>query len=159
MGAQRRRPTGAASATVPRSSPVVIGYAERKIRGEMAQTDREGHFVHPTALTNVNPGMRLYREEIFGPVVSIMPFGDEDEAIAMANDTDYGLAGTVWTTNISRGHGLVKRLVAGNVQINCQLIFDHDVPFGGHEQSGWGHAFGKEGIEGYLNTKSVWAQL
>ena len=121
--------------------------------------DRKGYFVHPTVLTNVDPGMRLYQEEIFGPVVSIIPFDDEDEAIAMANDTTYGLAGTVWTTNISRGHRLVKRLQAGSVQINCQLIFDHDVPFGGYKQSGWGHEFGKEGLEGYLKTKSVWAQL
>ena len=121
--------------------------------------DRKGYFVHPTVLTNVDPSMRLYREEIFGPVVSIIPFDDEDEAIAMANDTSYGLAGTVWTTNISRGHRLVKRLQAGSVQINCQLIFDHDVPFGGYKQSGWGHEFGKEGLDGYLKTKTVWAQL
>ncbi|SBS78956.1 putative aldehyde dehydrogenase DhaS [uncultured Mycobacterium sp.] len=121
--------------------------------------DRKGYFVHPTVLTNVDPSMRLYQQEIFGPVVSIIPFDDEDEAIAMANDTTYGLAGTVWTTNISRGHRLVKRLHAGSVQINCQLIFDHDVPFGGYKQSGWGHEFGKEGLEGYLKTKSVWAQL
>jgi aldehyde dehydrogenase (NAD+) len=65
----------------------------------------------------------------------------------------------VWTTNISRGHRLVKRLHAGSVQINCQLVFDHDVPFGGYKQSGWGHEFGKEGLDGYLKTKSVWAAL
>ncbi len=88
--------------------------------------------------------MRLYQQEIFGPVVSIIPFDDEDEAVAMANDTTYGLAGTVWTTNISGGYRLVKRLHAGSVQINCQLIFDHDVPFGGYKQSGWGHEFGRK---------------
>jgi acyl-CoA reductase-like NAD-dependent aldehyde dehydrogenase len=121
--------------------------------------DRKGYFVHPTVLTNVDPGMRLYQQEIFGPVVSVLPFDDEDEAVAMANDTTYGLAATVYTENVGRAHRIVKRLRAGSVQINCQLVFDHDVPFGGHQQSGWGHEFGKEGIEIYLKTKSVWTQL
>src|SRR6201986_5453364 len=121
--------------------------------------DRKGYFVPPTVLTNVDPGMRLYQQEIFGPVVSILPFDDEDEAVAMANDTPYGLAATAWTENVRRAHRLVKRLQAGSVQVNCQLVFDHDVPFGGYKQSGWGHEFGKEGIETYLKTKSVWAQL
>src|SRR5690349_1619518 len=121
--------------------------------------DRKGYFVHPTVLTNVEPGMRLYQQEIFGPVVSILPFDDEDEAIAMANDTTYGLAATAYTENLSRAHRLVKRMQAGSVQVNCQLVFDHDVPFGGHKQSGWGHEFGKEGIDMYMKTKSVWMQL
>jgi aldehyde dehydrogenase (NAD+) len=121
--------------------------------------DRKGYFVHPTVLTNVDPGMRLYQQEIFGPVVSILPFDDEDEAVAMANDTTYGLAATAWTENVRRAHRIVKRLKAGSVQVNCQLVFDHDVPFGGHKQSGWGHEFGKEGLDMYMKTKSVWAQL
>jgi acyl-CoA reductase-like NAD-dependent aldehyde dehydrogenase len=121
--------------------------------------DRKGYFVHPTVLTNVDPGMRLYQQEIFGPVVSILPFDDEDQAVAMANDTTYGLAATAWTENVRRAHRIVKRLQAGSVQVNCQLVFDHDVPFGGHKQSGWGHEFGKEGIDMYMKTKSVWAQL
>jgi acyl-CoA reductase-like NAD-dependent aldehyde dehydrogenase len=121
--------------------------------------DRKGYFVHPTVLTNVDPGMRLYQQEIFGPVVSILPFDNEDEAVALANDTTYGLAATVYTENLGRAHRVVKRLQAGSVQINCQLVFDHDVPFGGHKQSGWGHEFGKEGIDMYMKTKSVWAQL
>ena len=121
--------------------------------------DRKGYFVHPTVLTNVDPQMRLYQQEIFGPVVSIMPFDDEDEAVVLANDTTYGLAATAYTENLGRAHRIVKRLKAGSVQVNCQLVFDHDVPFGGHKQSGWGHELGKEGIEIYLKTKSVWAQL
>ena len=121
--------------------------------------DRKGYFVHPTVLTNVDPGMRLYQQEIFGPVVSILPFEDEDEAVALANDTTYGLAATAYTENLGRAHRIVKRLQAGSVQVNCQLVFDPDVPFGGYKQSGWGHEFGKEGIEMYMKTKSVWAQL
>ena len=109
--------------------------------------DRKGYFVHPTVLTNVDPDMRLYQQEIFGPVVSILPFDDEDEAVALANDTTYGLAATAYTENLGRAHRIVKRLKAGSVQINCQLVFDHDVPFGGYKQSGWGHEFGKEGID------------
>ncbi len=121
--------------------------------------DRKGYFVHPTVLTNVDPGMRLYEQEIFGPVVSILPFDTEDEAVAMANDTSYGLAATAWTTNVSRAHRIVKRLQAGSVQVNCQLVFDHDLPFGGYKQSGWGQEFGREGLEAYLKNKSVVVQL
>lgn len=122
--------------------------------------DRRGYFVHPTVLTNVDPTTsRLYQQEIFGPVVTILPFDDDDQAVAMANDTTYGLAATAWTTNLSRAHTLGKRLQAGTVTINCQLVFDHAVPFGGYKQSGWGHEFGREGIEAYMKTKSVWAQL
>jgi aldehyde dehydrogenase (NAD+) len=108
-------------------------------------------------LTNANPGMRLYQQEIFGPVVSILPFDDEDEAVA--NDTTYGLAATAWTEKVGRAHRIVKRLQAGSVQVNCQLVFDHDVPFGGYKQSGRGHEFGREGIDAYMKTKSVWAQI
>ncbi len=121
--------------------------------------DRKGYFVHPTVLTNVNRDMRLYQQEIFGPVVTVLPFDDDDEAVAMANDTTYGLAATAWTNDLSRAHRLGKRLQAGTVTINCQLVFDHAVPFGGYRQSGWGHEFGHEGIDAYLKTKSVWAQL
>jgi len=71
----------------------------------------------------------------------------------MANDTTYSLAATAWTNNLSRAHRLAKRLQAGTVTINCQLVFDHTVPFGGYKQSGWGHEFGREGIEAYLKTK------
>jgi len=88
--------------------------------------DRKGYFVHPTVLTNVDPGMRLYQQEIFGPVVTILPFDDEDEAVALANDTTYGLAATAWTQNVGRAHRMLKRLHAGSVQVNCQLVFDHE---------------------------------
>ncbi|MEU5884118.1 aldehyde dehydrogenase family protein [Spirillospora sp. NPDC047279] len=121
--------------------------------------DRRGYFVHPTVLTNVDRGMRLYQQEIFGPVVTVLPFDDEDEGVALANDTAYGLAGSVYTQNLSRAHRLAKRLEAGTITLNCQLVYDHALPFGGYKQSGWGREFGKDGIEAYLQTKTVYAQL
>ena len=84
--------------------------------------DRKGYFVHPTVLTNVDPGMRLYQQEIFGPVVSILPFDDEDEAVAMANDTTYGLAATAWTTNLAAPTGSPSGCRPAASQINCQLV-------------------------------------
>ena len=122
--------------------------------------DRKGYFVHPTVVTNVNPATsRLFQEEIFGPVVTILPFDDDDEAIALANDSTYGLAATAWTNNLGRAHRLAKRLKAGTVGLNCQMQFDHSMPFGGYKQSGWGYESGKAGIETYLQTKIVWAQM
>ncbi|MBY8859720.1 aldehyde dehydrogenase family protein [Nocardia sp. CA2R105] len=144
----------------------VLGYLDEGKRDGVEivtggeRLDRRGYFVQPTVLTNVDPATsRLYKEEIFGPVVTILPFDDDDEAVALANDTTYGLAATAWTTNLGRAHRIAKRLQAGTVTLNCQLVFDHAVPFGGYKQSGWGHEFGREGIEAYMQTKSVWAQL
>lgn len=122
--------------------------------------DRKGYFVKPTVVTGVDPATsRLYREEIFGPVVTILPFDDDDEAIALANNSSYGLAATAWTSNLGRAHRLAKRLKAGTVGLNCQMQFDHSMPFGGYKQSGWGYESGKAGIETYLQTKIVWAQM
>jgi len=118
-----------------------------------------GYFFEPTVLTDVDNSMRVVREEIFGPVAAIMPFETEEEVLRLANDTTYGLAAGVWTTNLARAHSLGKRLQAGMVGLNCQLTFDHNVPFGGYKQSGLGKEFGYEGIEAYLKTKSIWAQL
>ena len=121
--------------------------------------DRRGYFVHPTVLTDVDPEMRLYQQEIFGPVVAVLPFDDDDQVVALANNSDYGLAATVWTRDISRAHQLAKRLQSGTVSLNCQMVFDPAMPFGGHKQSGWGHEWGRDGIESYLQTKTVYAQL
>ena len=121
--------------------------------------DRKGYFVHPTVLTNVATTSRLFQEEIFGPVVSVIPFDDEDEAVALANDSTYGLAATAWTKDLGRAHRIAKRLKAGTVGLNCQMQFDHSMPFGGYKQSGWGYESGKAGIDTYLQTKIVWAQM
>src|ERR1700756_5239386 len=121
--------------------------------------DRKGYFVHPTVLTNVASTSRLFQEEIFGPVVAVIPFDDEDEAVALANDSTYGLAATAWTKDLGRAHRIAKRLKAGTVGLNCQMQFDHSMPFGGYKQSGWGYESGKAGLETYLQTKIVWAQM
>jgi phenylacetaldehyde dehydrogenase len=122
--------------------------------------DRKGYFVHPTVVTNVDPdSSRLFQEEIFGPVVTILPFDDDDEAVALANNSTYGLASTVWTKDLGRAHRLAKRIKAGTVGLNCQFQYDHSMPFGGYKQSGWGHESGKAGIDTYLQTKIVWAQM
>jgi aldehyde dehydrogenase (NAD+) len=144
----------------------VLGYLEQG-RSDGAEIvtgghrlDRKGYFVHPTVVTNVDPDTsRLFQEEIFGPVVTILPFDDEDEAVDLANNSTYGLAATVWTKDLGRSHRLAKRLKAGTVGLNCAFPYDHSMPFGGYKQSGWGHESGKAGIETYLQTKIVWAQM
>ena len=143
----------------------VLGYIDEGRRDGVEvvaggdRLDRSGFFVHPTVLTDVAPTARLYQQEIFGPVVAILPFDDDDEVVALANDSEYGLAATAWTKDITRAHQLAKRLEAGTVTLNCQMVFDHSMPFGGYKQSGWGHEWGREGIESFLKTKTVYAQL
>ncbi|MEM9416277.1 MAG: aldehyde dehydrogenase family protein [Planctomycetota bacterium] len=117
--------------------------------------DRPGYFVQPTVIANVNDDMKVVKEEIFGPVVTALPFKDDREIAARANDTDYGLAAGVWTQDISKAHKLAKSIRAGSVWINSYNIFDAALPFGGYKQSGWGREMGYAAVENYLETKSV----
>jgi phenylacetaldehyde dehydrogenase len=111
--------------------------------------------VQPTVLTNTNPGMKLDREEIFGPVVCAIPFEDPDEIVPTANDTNYGLAAGVFTRDISKAHRTAKRLRAGTVWINTYHVFDAAMPFGGYKESGWSCEMGHQVLNNYLETKSV----
>src|SRR6184192_232969 len=106
-----------------------------------------GYFVEPTVLVNTNPKMKVVQEEIFGPVVTEMPFKSVDEIAAEANNTSYGLAAGIWTKDIGKAHALANKLKAGTVWINCYNVFDAAMPFGGYKQSGWGREMGKEALE------------
>jgi phenylacetaldehyde dehydrogenase len=118
-----------------------------------------GYFVEPTVLVDVKPEMKVVREEIFGPVVTAIPFHEPEEVAAFANDTVYGLASAVWTRDISKAHRTAAKLRAGTVWINCYNIFDPALPFGGYKQSGWGRESGRAVLDLYTENKSVCAQL
>jgi phenylacetaldehyde dehydrogenase len=118
-----------------------------------------GYFVEPTVLVDVKPEMKVVREEIFGPVVTAVPFSEPEEVIASANRTVYGLAAAVWTRDISKAHLMAAKLRAGTVWINCYNVFDPALPFGGYKQSGWGRESGHAALELYTETKAVCAQL
>lgn len=114
-----------------------------------------GCFIQPTVLVNVNPSMRVVREEVFGPVLAAMPFDDLDEVIRQANDSPFGLAASVWSQNLSAVHRVVPRLKAGTVWVNTHNTLDTNLPFGGYKQSGFGRDLGRSAVESYTEVKSV----
>jgi phenylacetaldehyde dehydrogenase len=118
-----------------------------------------GYFVEPTVLVDVKSSMKIVREEIFGPVVTAIPFSDPEEVLASANDSVYGLAAAIWTRDISKAHLMAAKLRAGTVWINCFNVFDAAMPFGGYKQSGWGREMGSAVFELYTETKSVCTRL
>ena len=116
-------------------------------------------FIQPTILTDVDNGMEVAREEIFGPVASVITFEDETEAVEIANDTDYGLAAGIWSEDMRQAHRVAGELEAGTVYVNEYRTLSRASPFGGYKDSGLGRELGREGLEEYQQTKSVWIDL
>jgi aminomuconate-semialdehyde/2-hydroxymuconate-6-semialdehyde dehydrogenase len=121
--------------------------------------DRQGYFVEPTVITGLGPDCRVLQEEIFGPVVTITPFRDEAEAVRFANSTRYGLSSSVWTRDLSRAHRVAAAIDSGTVWINCWLLRDLRVPFGGMKESGVGREGGFDSLEFFTEAKNVCVKL
>jgi len=123
------------------------------------RVERPGYFVEPTIITGLGTDCRVLQEEIFGPVVTITPFDTEDEAVAFANSTRYGLSATVWTRDLSRAHRVAANLDAGTIWINCWLLRDLRVPFGGMKESGVGREGGFESLNFFTEAKNVCVKI
>ena len=123
--------------------------------------NREGYFVRPTVLAGTRPGMSVMREEIFGPVICAMPIDDDDleGLLSAANDTEYGLASSIWTNDLAKAHKLAGKIKAGTVWINTHNFNDPTMPFGGFKQSGWGRDLGAQALDLYTETKTVAIRL
>ena len=146
----------------------VLGYVEvaekegarvatggKRANGDLAR----GYFVQPTVLTNVTNEMRVAQEEIFGPVVAIIPFDDAEEMVKQANTTQYGLTAGIWTRDIARAHRVAAELRCGTVWINTYGMFDPSVSFGGYKMSGYGRELGQASLDAYTQVKSVWVNV
>ncbi|MCA1833393.1 MAG: aldehyde dehydrogenase [Actinomycetota bacterium] len=126
-----------------------------RLGGDLA----DGFFVGPTIVTGARNDMKVAREEIFGPVVAAIPFDSLDEAVAIANDSPYGLAGAVWTNDLSKAHTVARRIKAGTIWVNSYLAINPGAPFGGFKASGIGREGGKHALDVYTETKNVYVQL
>ena len=155
-------PEANANPVVSRRQQQSIGRQLERARQEGARVlaggglvDQPGFYVQPTVLDGVNHQMAIAREEIFGPVLAVIPFDDDEQALAMANDSDYGLGASLWTNDLRKAMNLVPRIEAGTVWVNTHVLIDPAMPFGGVKQSGIGREFGGAAVESFTERKSV----
>lgn len=127
--------------------------------GRQQRFNGSDNFIEPTIFTGVSPTSRLAREEVFGPVLAVMPFDDEDQAVHLANDSIYGLAASLWSDDLNRAHRVARRLKAGTVSVNTVDALDVSVPFGGGKQSGFGRDLSLHSFDKYTQLKTTWFQL
>ena len=127
--------------------------------GERILQDTGGYYMAPTVVTGVRPDATLSQQEVFGPVLGVTPFASDDEAVLVANSTIYGLAGAVWTSNLSRAHRMVRDVRTGVMHVNTYGGTDGTVPLGGVGQSGNGHDKSLHAIDKYINLKTAWIKL
>ena len=133
--------------------------AELVAGGKPASPNGKGFFVEATVFDRVKPEMTIAREEIFGPVLAVLAFDDFEQGVKLANQSMYGLAAGIWTKDIQKAHRAARAIRAGTVWINCYNFYDSGAPFGGFKASGFGRDLGREAVEGYVETKTVWVGL
>jgi betaine-aldehyde dehydrogenase len=129
--------------------------AKAVVGGGLPKSLPKGWFIEPTVFANVDNSMKIAQEEIFGPVLAVIPYGNEEEAISIANDSQYGLCGSVWTPDIERGAKVAARVRTGCVAVNSGMIVDLKSPFGGFKKSGLGRELGPEGLAAYTEYQSI----
>jgi aldehyde dehydrogenase (NAD+) len=127
--------------------------------GKAVRPNGRGYFVEATVFDRVTPEMTIAREEIFGPVLAVLPFDDVDHAVRLGNQSMYGLAAGIWTKDIQKAHRTARAIRAGTVWINSYNFYDAGAPFGGFKASGFGRDLGRDALDGYLETKTVWVAL
>ena len=127
--------------------------------GKAVKPNGKGYYVEATVFDGVEPGMTIAREEIFGPVLAVLSFDDFDHGMKLANQTMYGLAAGIWTKDIQKAHRAARAIRAGTIWINSYNFYDSGAPFGGFKASGFGRDLGREALDGYLETKTVWVAL